>query len=168
MDELQRLYFSAQSVLHLSCNPKKANSWANPNLSPKDLELKTKFCEDETVTLMKMYRTLEDQVRKAENPELDSWYPGPDKQILVAKIKNTKEALFTRVHTLIGMLSQHLVALTNTVDTVDPERNEVVHGRSADLKDSVETKIEMLQRQIKKWERRIYHIKKGAADSLSP
>ena len=78
---------------------------------------------------MKIYRTLEDQVRKAENPELDSWYLGPDKQVLVAKIKKTKESLFTRVHTLIRMLSQHLVALTNTVDTVDPERNEVFHGR---------------------------------------
>ena len=32
----------------------------------------------------------------------------------------------------------------------------------------METKIEMLQRQIKKWERRIYHfVKKEAADSLS-
>ena len=146
MDELHSLYFSAQSILHLSCDPEKANSRANPNLSPKDLELKTKICEDETVTLMKIYRTLEEQVRKAENPELDPRYPGPDKQILIAKIKHTKEALFTRVHTLIDMLSQHLVALTNTVNTVDPERNEVVHGWLADLKESVETKIERLQR----------------------
>ena len=65
MDELQRLYFSVQSVLHLSCDPEKANSRANPNLSPKDLELMTKFCNDETVTLMKIYRTLEDLIRKA-------------------------------------------------------------------------------------------------------
>ena len=129
MDKLQRLYFSVQSVIHLSCNPEKANSWANPNLSPKDLELKTKFCEDETVTLMKIYRTLEDQVRKAENSELCSLTSGPDKQVLVTKIRNTKEALFTRVHALIGMLSQHLVTLTSTVDMVDPEKNEVVHGR---------------------------------------
>ena len=65
MDELQNLYFSAQSILHLSCDPEKVNSRVNPNLSPEDLELKTKLCEDETVTLMKIYRTLEDQVRKA-------------------------------------------------------------------------------------------------------
>ena len=32
----------------------------------------------------------------------------------------------------------------------------------------METKIKRLQRQIKRWERRIYHIGKGAADSLSP
>ena len=42
---------------------------------------------------MKIYRTLEDQVRKVENPEHDSLYPGPDKQVLIAKIKHTKEAL---------------------------------------------------------------------------
>ena len=146
MDELHSLYFSAQSLLHLSCNPEKANSRANPNLTPEDLEFKTKICEDETITLMKIYRTLEEQVRKVENPELDPRYPGPDKQVLIAKIKHTKEALFSRVHTLIDMLSQHLVALRNTVNSVDPERNEVVHGWSADLKESVETKIERLQR----------------------
>ena len=65
---------------------------------------------------------------------------------MIAKIKHTKEALFSRVHTSIKMLSLHLVALTNTVNSVDPERNEVVHGWSADLKESVETKIERLQR----------------------
>ena len=86
MDELQRLYFSVQSVLHLSCDPEKANSQANPNLSPKDLELMTKFCEDETVTLMKIYRTLEDLVRKAESSELGSPNSGPDTQDLVTKI----------------------------------------------------------------------------------
>ena len=95
---------------------------------------------------MKIYRTLEEQFRKVENPELDPQYPGPDKQVLIAKIKHTKEALFSRVHTSIEMLSLHLVALTNTVNSVDPERNEVVHGWSADLKESVETKIERLQR----------------------
>ena len=74
------------------------------------------------VTLMKIYKTLEEKIRKAENPELDSRYPGPDKQVLIAKIKHTKKALFTRVHTLIGMFSQHLVTLTNTVNTVDLEK----------------------------------------------
>ena len=116
MDELQRFCFSVQSVLHLSCDPEKANSRANPNLSPKDLEIMTKFCEDEKVTLMKIYRTLEDLVRKAENWELGSPTSGPDRQVLVTKIRKTKEALFTRVHALIGMMSQHLVALTSTVD----------------------------------------------------
>ena len=88
---------------------------------------------------------------------------------MVTKIRKTKEALLSRVHALIGMMSQHLVALTSTVESVDPEKNNIVYGGFADLKDSMETKIEMLQRQIKKWEHRIYQfIKKGAADSLSP
>ena len=81
-----------------------------------------------------------------ENPEPDPQNPGPEKQVLIAKVKHAKEALFSRVHTLIGMLAQHLVALTNTVNSVDPEKNEVIHGQSADLKESVETKIERLQR----------------------
>ena len=79
---------------------------------------------------------------------------------MIAKIKHAKEALFSRVHILIEMLSQHLVALTNTVNSVDPEKNEVIHGRSANLKESVER----LQRQIKRWEHRICHI----VISLSP
>ena len=126
MDKLQRLYFSVQSVLHLSCDPEKANSRANPNLSPKELELMTKFCEDETVTLMKIYRTLEDLVRKAENSEPGSLASGPDRQDLVAKIGKTKEALFSRIHSLIGVMSQHLVTLTRTVESVDPEKNDIV------------------------------------------
>ena len=99
-----------------------------------------------------------------ENPKLDPQNPGPDKQVLIAKVKHAKEALFSRVHTLIEMLAQHLVALTNTVNSVDPERNEVIYGRSSDLKESVETKIERLQRQIKKWECRICNTE----ISLSP
>ena len=62
------------------------------------------------------------------------------------------------------MLTQHLVALTNTVNSIDPERNEIIYGCSYDLKDSVERNIERLQRQIKRWERRIW--KTGI--SLSP
>ena len=158
MDEVHSLYFSAQSLLHMSCDPEKENFWANPNLTPEDLKLKTKICEDEAITLMKIYRTLEEQVRRVENPEPDPQNPGPDKQVLIAKVKHAKEALFSRVHTLIEMLAQHLVALTNTVNSVDPEKNEVIHGRSSDLKESVETKIERLQRQIKRWERRICHM----------
>ena len=71
-------------------------------------------------------------------------------------MKQAKEALFSRVHSLIEMLTQHLVAVTNTVNSVDPQRNEVIFGRSSDLKDSVERSIERLQRQIKRWEKRIW------------
>ena len=85
------------------CDPEKENFRANPNLTPEDLELKTKICEDEGITLMKIYRTLEEQVRRVENPEPDPQNPGPDKQVLIAKVKHAKEALFSRVHTLIEM-----------------------------------------------------------------
>ena len=61
------------------------------------------------------------------------------------------------------MLTQHLVALTNTINGMNPE-NEVILGRSSDLKDSVERSIERLQRQIKRWEKRIWK----AGISLSP
>ena len=80
MDKLKNLFFSVQAVLHLSYNPDKVNSGANPNLSPKDLEIMTKFCKDEMVTLMKIYRTLEDLVKKAENAELGSPTSGSDRQ----------------------------------------------------------------------------------------
>ena len=66
----------------------------------------TKFSKDETVTLMKIYRTLEDLVKKAENAELGSPTSGSDRQDLVTNIRKTKEALFSRVHRFITMMSQ--------------------------------------------------------------
>ena len=67
------------------------------------------------------------------------------------------------------MLSQHLIALTNTVDSLDLEKNNIIYGRSVDLKDSMENKVERLEIQIKKWERRVSRfVQKGAANSLSP
>ena len=162
--DVHSLFYAAQSLLLLSCDPEKENFRANPNLTPEDRRLKEKACEDEAITLMKVYRALEEQVRRVENPEIDPKRSGPGKQALTAKVKQAKEALFSRVQTLIEMLTQHLVALTNTVNSIDPERNEIIFGRSSDLKDSVERNIEWLQRQIKRWERRIW--KTGI--SLSP
>ena len=150
--DVHSLFYTAQSLLLLSCDPEKENFRANTNLTPEDRRLKEKACEDEAITLMKVYRALEEQVRRVENPEIDPQRSGPGKQALTAKVKQAKEALYSRVQTLIEMLAQHLVALTNTVNSVDPERNEIIYGRSSDLKDSVETKIERLQRQIKRWE----------------
>ena len=51
------------------------------------------------------------------------------------------------------MISLNLTALRNTVDSMDPEKNDVIYGRSVDLKDSMENKVERLEMQIKKWER---------------
>ena len=162
--DVHSLFYAAQSLLLLSCDPEKENFRANPNLTPKDRRLKEKACEDEAITLMKVYRALEEQVRRVENPEFDPKRSGPGNQALTAKVKQAREALFSRVQNLIEMLTQHLVALTNTVNSIDPERNEVIFGHSSDLKDSVERNIERLQRQIKRWERRIW--KTGI--SLSP
>ena len=57
-------------------------------------------------------------------------------------IKETKDALFGRTKGLIGVMSHLLVALTNTVNSLDPGQHNVLYGRTMDLKDSVENKIE--------------------------
>ena len=89
----------------MSCHPEKENFWANPNLTPEDLRLKEKACEDEAITLMKVYRALEEQVRRVENPEFDPKSSGPGNQALTAKVKQAREALFSRVQNLIEMLT---------------------------------------------------------------
>ena len=119
--------------------------------------------------MMALYRALEGLVKKAKAAELGSLALGPDGQNLAINIRKTKEAFFSRIHGLIGMMSQHLVALTNTVDSVDPEKNDIIYRRSVNLKDSMENKVERLEMQIKKWERRVSRfVQKGAASSLSP
>ena len=153
--DVQSMFLTSQSLLLLNCEPEKENFRANTNLTPEDQRLKEKACEDEAITLMKIYRALEEQVRRVEDPEFDPKGSGPGNQDLTAKVKQAREALFSRVHSLIEMLTQHLVALTNTVNSVSPE-NEVILGCSSDLKDSVERNIERLQRQIKRWEKRIW------------
>ena len=147
--DVHSLFYTSQSLLLLSCDPEKENFKTNTNLKPKDRRLKEKACEDKAITLMKIYRALEEQIIRVEDPEFDPKSSGPNSQDLAAKVKQAREALFSRVQSLIEMLTQHLVALTNTVNSVSPE-NEVILGRSLDLKDSVERNIERLQRQIKR------------------
>ena len=119
--------------------------------------------------MMTLYRAQEGLVRKAETAELGSPASGSDGQNLAINIRKTKEAFFSRIHGLIGMMSQHLTALTNTVDSVDPERNDIIYIRSVDLKDSMENKVERLEMQIKKWEQGINHfVQKGVIRNLSP
>ena len=150
MDELKSFFFSVHAVLHLSYDPDKMNSQANPDLSPEDLETQLMFCKEETATMMKLYRALEGLVKKAETAELGSPTSGSDGQNLAINIRKTKEVFFSRIHGLIGMKSQYLIALINTVDSVDPEKNNIIYGRSVDLKDSMENKVERLEIQIKK------------------
>ena len=54
------LFYTSQSLLLLSCDPEKENFRANTNLTPEDQRLKEKACEDEVITLMKIYRALEE------------------------------------------------------------------------------------------------------------
>ena len=158
--DVQSLFFTSQSLLLLNCNPKKENFKTNTNMTPEDRKLKEKACKDEAARLMKTYRALEEQVVRLENPESSS---GPSNQDLATRVKQAREAFCSRVHSIIDMLTQHLVALTNTINGMNPE-NEVILGRSSDLKDYVEQSIERLQRQIKCWEKRIWR----AGVSLSP
>ena len=169
MNKLENLFFSVQTILHLSYNPDKTNSKVNPDLSPEDLEAQLMFCKNETAIMMTLYRALEGLVKKAETAELGSPTLGSDRQNLAVNIRKTKEAFFSRIHGLIGIMSQHLIPLTNTVDSLDPEKHNVVYGQAVDLKDSMENKVERLEIQIKKWERRVSRfVQKGAANSLSP
>ena len=132
--DVQSLFFTSQSLLLLSCDPEKENFKTNTNMTPEDQRLKEKACKDEAITLMKIYRALEEQVVRLEDPESSS---GPNSQDLAAKVKQAREAFFSRVHSLIEMLTQHLVVLTNTINSINPE-NEVILGRSSDLKNFVE------------------------------
>ena len=58
MKEVENLFFSVQTVLHLSYDPEKANSKANPDLSPEDLEALPMFCKNETAIMMTLYKDL--------------------------------------------------------------------------------------------------------------
>ena len=109
---------------------------------------------------MTTYRSLEEHVMRLENPDSSS---GSNNQDLATRVKLARGAFCSRVNNVINMLTQHLVALTNTINGTNPE-NEVILGRSWDLKNSAERSIERLQRQIKCWEKRIWR----AGINLSP
>ena len=78
MKGVENLFFSVQTVLHLSYNPEKANSKANPDLSPEDLEAQLTFCKNETAIMMTLCRDLEGLVKKAETADLGSPTLGSD------------------------------------------------------------------------------------------
>ena len=84
-------------------------------------------------------------------------------------IKDTKDALFERIKGLISVLSHLPVALTNTVASLDRDKHDVLYKRTADHKNSIETKIERLKLHMKKWEQQIASItRKGIISNLSP
>ena len=64
MGDIERFFFSIQTIIHISWDPDKINSPADPDkgypyLSPEDLEEQLKFCRQETVTMAVLYRSLE-------------------------------------------------------------------------------------------------------------
>ena len=67
-----------------------------------------------------LYRSLEGLVQGADIAELGSPILGPGGRELSVDIKETKDALFGRITGLIGVMSHLLVALTNTVTSLDP------------------------------------------------
>ena len=144
--DVQSLFLTSQSLLLLNCDPEKENFKSNTNMTPEDRELKEKACIDEAASLMTIYRALEEHVVRLENPDSSS---GSNNHDLATRVKLARGAFFLRVNSVINMLTQHLVALTNTIIGTNSE-NEVILGRSSDLKDSVERSIERLQRQIKR------------------
>ena len=144
--DVQNLFLTSQSILLLNCDPEKKNSKSNINMTPEDRELKEKACIDEAASLMTTYRSLEEHVMRLENPDSSS---GSNNQDLATRVKLARGAFCSRVNNVINMLTQHLVALTNTINGTNPE-NEIILGRSWDLKDSAERSIEKLQRQIKR------------------
>merc|ERR1712243_442908 len=109
---------------------------------------------------MTTYRSLKEHVMRLENPDSSS---GSDNQDLATRVKIARGAFCSRVNNVVSMLTQHLVALNNTINDTKPE-SKVVLGRSWDLKDSAERSIEKLQRQLRRWEKRISR----AGINLSP
>ena len=174
MDDIEKFFYSIQTIIHISWDLDKINSPTDPNkdppyLSPEALEKQLKFCRPETVTMVALYRSLEGLVQRADIAELGSPAVGPSGRDLSINIKETKEAFFARINGLLGVMSHHLTTLTNTVDSLDPEKNDILYGRTMDLKDSMENKMERLEMQIKKWEWRINHFaRKGIICNLSP
>ena len=102
MDDIERFFFSIQTIIHISWDPDKINSPTDPDkdhpyLSPEDLEKQLMFCRQETVTMAALYRSLEGLVQRADIAELGSPALGPDGRDLSLDIKETKEAFFGRI-----------------------------------------------------------------------
>ena len=158
--EIQELFLTSQSILLLNHDPEKKNFKSNLTMTAENLELRKNACVDKASSLMTSYRSLEEHVIRFENPDSSS---GSDNQDLATRVRTARSAFCSRVNNVIRMLNQHLIALNNTINDTSPE-SEVVLGRSWDLKDSAERSIEKLQRQLRRWERRISR----AGISLSP
>ena len=158
--DVQELFLTSQSILLLNYDPEKKNFRSNANMAPEDRELKEKACMDEATKLMTTYRSLEEHVTRLENSNSSS---GSNDQGITARVKLARGTFCSRVNNVISRLTQLLVSLTGAINNTKPG-NEVTLGRSWDLKDSTERSIVKLQRQIKRWEKRIIR----AGIKLSP
>ena len=106
------------------------------------------------------YQSLEEHVLRLENSDSSS---GSNQQGIAARVKLGKGTFCSRVNNVIDRLTQLLISLTSVINNTTPG-SEVTLGRSCDLKDSVKRNIMKLQKQIKRWEKRI--IRAGV--KLSP
>ena len=158
--EIQELFLNSQSILLLNHDPEKKNFKSNLTMTAEDLELRKNACIDEASNLMTSYLSLEEHVTRFENPDSSS---GSDNRDLATRVRTARSSFCSRVNNVIRKLNQHLIALNNTISDTR-HGNEVIIGRSWDLKDSAERSIEKLQRQLRHWEKRIFK----AGISLSP
>ena len=158
--EVQELFLNSQSILLLNHDLEKKNFRSNINMTPEDREIKENACVNEATKLMTTYRSLEEHVLRLENSDSSS---GSNQQGIAARVKLAKGTFCSRVNNVIDRLTQLLISLTSVINNTTPG-SEVTLGRSYDLKDSIERNIMKLQKQIKRWEKRI--IRAGV--KLSP
>ena len=133
MDDVEKFFYGVQTVIYISWDPDKVNSLADPDkdhpyLPPEVREEQLTFCRQETIIMAALYRSLEGLVQRADLAELGSPGLGPSERELSIDIKETKDVFFGRIKGLLGMMSHQLTALTNTVDSLNPEKHDILYG----------------------------------------
>ena len=149
--EVQKIFLNSQSILLLNHDLEKTNFISDIYMTPEDREIKENACVSQVTKLMTTYQSLEEHVLRLENSDSSS---GSNDQGIAARVKLAKGTFCSRVNNVISRLTQLLVPLTSVINNAKPG-SEVTLGRSWDLKDSTERSIMKLQRQIKRWEKRI-------------
>ena len=158
--EVQKIFLNSQSILLLNHDLEKKNFRSNINITPEDHELKENACVNEATKLMNTYRSLEEHVLRLENSDSSS---ESNEQGIAARVKLAKGTFCSRVNNVINRLTQLLISLTSIINSTR-HGSEVTLGRSWDLKDSLKRSIMKLQKQKKRWEKRIVR----AGIKLSP
>ena len=131
MNEIEKLLYGILTIIHISWDPDKDKSPTGPDrdhhyLPPGTLEKQITFCRQETITPVALFWSLEELLRRADIAEPGLPAIGPSGRDLFLDIKDIKDALFGRIKGLISILSHLLVALTNTVASLDCEKHDVL------------------------------------------